>query len=323
MYPLKFKRELKEKVWGGRNLQTLLDINLPENILVGESWEVSTHNNGISVVNNGIHRDIKLTNLLENFGPEILGQEIISRFGKKLPILVKFLDINDKLSIQVHPDNKYALLKEGDLGKEESWYVISASDDAEIIMGLNQGITENEFKIAVKNSNFDSVFRKVKVKAGDFINIKPGTVHGTFKGSILICEVQQNSDVTYRVYDYDRNFNGKKRELHIEKSLEVINYNAKLDLSTNEDRIKYRVGNSFKEDLVSCEFYNMSKYLVFDNYSFGVTSSFRIITILGGNGMIKNADEDIDINKGETLLIPANYDLNITGESLEIIIISV
>lgn len=319
LYPLKFRKVFKEKVWGGRSFNTFLGLELPENKNIGESWEVSTHENGISIVDNGYFKDKTISDILDYDSELLLGEEVVKKYDGKFPLLIKFLDINDKLSIQVHPDNSYAIPNENEFGKEESWYVMDASDDAEIIIGFNPGITEKKFKDALEQNNLESIFNRVKVKKGDILNVKPGTVHGTHKGSVLICEVQQNSDVTYRVYDYNRIIDGSKRDLHINKALDVISYDLVPDLTSVLERKEIILENAVKDNLTHCEFYTMERYKISNMYKDGSYKNFRIYSVLDGEGEIYMGSELFQIRKGETFLIPANLDINIYGNKLELL----
>ena len=199
MYPIKFKKCFIDKVWGGRAFETVLGMSLPEDREIGESWEVSSHKNGMSVVENGIFKDITLETLVKKYGAELLGKDVSERFSGKFPILIKYLDVNDRLSVQVHPSDDYALKVEGEFGKSECWYIIDASEDAKLILGLKGEMTRETFLEKSKNKDFKNMFNEVSVKKGDFINITPGVVHASLEGSVLLCETQQNSDTTYRI----------------------------------------------------------------------------------------------------------------------------
>lgn len=318
-YPFKFRKVLKEKVWGGEKLNSSLGINLQNSHHIGESWEVSTHKNGISFIANGSLKNYSFASLLLTDRAQVLGEEVVELYGDKFPILVKFLDINDKLSIQVHPDNSYAKEVENELGKEESWYILDASDDAEVIMGLNSNISKSEFEEAVKKNNFTGIFNSVKVKKGDIIHIRPGVVHGTLKGEILICEVQQNSDITYRVYDFDRTIDGEKRLLHIEKSMNVIDFKAKPDIKSLENRSIKKITSGEIDNLVSCNYYNITRLFVDGLHDDGSYKNFRIFSILDGTGDLKVEKKSYHVEKGDTFLVPANLPIQIIGKELEVL----
>ena len=313
MYPLKFKRYLIKKIWGGRKFQDILNIKLPDKNLYGESWEVSTHKQGISYIENGLFKGKSLLTLIEQYREAILGKEVIEKFQGKLPLLIKYLDINDKLSIQVHPDDEYALQVEGSLGKNECWYIMDADDDATIILGTKEGISKEDFKEKIKNNDFSDVFRTVKVKKGDFINIYPGTIHATLKGSFLIYEVNQNSDLTYRIYDFNRLVDGKLRELHINKALDVINFNSIPLISTIENRKKLFLTGAFKEELVRGKYFNVDKYTITHKFHDEINKNFKIYSIINGKGTITCNKKEYLVVKGDTYFIPAGLKITLKG----------
>ena len=318
MYPLKFKKNLVKKVWGGRKFKEVLNMELPDNDLYGESWEVSSHKGGLSYVDNGDFQGKSLIELIEKYGKDILGEEIAEKFKGKFPLLIKYLDINDRLSVQVHPSDEYALRVEGEFGKSESWYIMEASDDATLILGIKDGITKEIFKERVEAKEFDGLFNTVKVKKGDFINLCPGVVHATMEGSILICEVQQNSDTTYRIYDFDRLVDGKLRELHIDKALDVIDFEGDVEITTDKSRKKILLAGAEKEELIRGEYFNIAKYLVDGEFKDEINKNFKVYSILDGEGKIIYNEKEYHAEKGDTYFIPAGLELKIIGK-LEIL----
>ena len=318
MYPLKFKKNLVQKVWGGRKFKEVLNMELPDNDLYGESWEVSSHKGGLSYVDNGDFQGKSLIELIEKYGKDILGEEIAEKFKGKFPLLIKYLDINDRLSVQVHPSDEYALRVEGEFGKSESWYIMEASDDATLILGIKDGITKEIFKERVEAKEFDGLFNTVKVKKGDFINLCPGVVHATMEGSILICEVQQNSDTTYRIYDFDRLVDGKLRELHIDKALDVIDFEGDVEITTAKSRKKILLAGAEKEELIRGEYFNIDKYLVDGEFKDEINRNFKVYSILDGEGKIIYNEKEYHAEKGDTYFIPAGLELKIIGK-LEIL----
>ncbi|AVQ31437.1 type I phosphomannose isomerase catalytic subunit [Fusobacterium varium] len=318
MYPLKFKKNLVKKVWGGRKFKEVLNMELPDNDLYGESWEVSSHKGGLSYVDNGDFQGKSLIELIEKYGKDILGEEIAEKFKGKFPLLIKYLDINDRLSVQVHPSDEYALRVEGEFGKSESWYIMEASDDATLILGIKDGITKEIFKERVEAKEFDGLFNTVKVKKGDFINLCPGVVHATMEGSILICEVQQNSDTTYRIYDFDRLVDGKLRELHIDKALDVIDFEGDVEITTDAGRKKILLAGAEKEELIRGEYFNIDKYLVDGEFKDEINRNFKVYSISDGEGKIIYNEKEYHAEKGDTYFIPAGLELKIIGK-LEIL----
>ncbi|WP_300390653.1 type I phosphomannose isomerase catalytic subunit [Fusobacterium sp.] len=314
MYPLKFKKTLVKKVWGGRKFNTILNMTLPDDNLYGESWEVSSHKGGLSYIENGEYAGKTLIEVIESKKAEILGREICEKFKGEFPLLIKYLDINDRLSVQVHPSDEYALRVEGEFGKSECWYVMEASEDATLILGIKDGVTKQQFKEKVDKKDFDNLFNTVKVKKGDFINLLPGVVHATLEGSILICEVQQNSDTTYRIYDFDRLVDGKLRELHIDKALDVIDFDKKVEITSSANRQKIRLVGAEKEELVRGKYFNVDKYIVDGIFEDETNENFKILSILDGSGEILCNDISYSINKGDTYLIPAGLKTQIVGK---------
>lgn len=225
LYPLKFIPVYKDYIWGGRNLEKLGKA-LPEGI-VAESWEVSCHPDGESVISNGKYRGIPLSLYINKFQYEVMGTDIGWKPGDRFPLLVKLIDATDRLSVQVHPDDNYAAAYEKDKsGKTEMWYIISAKPGAKLVYGLLPGTTREMFKKALENGYAEKHLNYIDVSEGDVINIPAGVIHAIGEG-ILIAEVQQNSNNTYRVYDYDRvDKDRNKRPLHIQKALDVIDFSS-------------------------------------------------------------------------------------------------
>lgn len=315
---LKFKKYLVEKIWGGKAFKKNLNFNLSDNINYGESWEVSCHPAGMSRIENGLYNGMTFQELIKKYGKDLLGKEIIEKYGEKFPLLIKYLDINDKLSVQVHPNDEYALRVEKEFGKSEVWYVMEASEDAKLILGLKENITKEKFKEKIEKKDFSNIFNEIKVKKGDFIDVKPGIVHGTLEGSILICEIQQNSDTTYRIYDFDREVNGAKRELHLDKALDVIEFGRKVKITTDKERIREKILGGEKEILIRDKYYNIDKIFIKEKYDDGKYKNFRIYSIIDGEGRIYSEGKKYEIKKGETYFIPANVNVEIEG-NLEII----
>ena len=301
LYPLKFKKVLIPKVWGGRNLQEKLGIELPDDRNFGESWEVSSHKNGMSEVENGYLSGRQLQSLLEEFKQELVGEEIYTKYGNRFPLLIKYLDVNDRLSIQVHPSDEYALKNHNELGKCESWFIMYASDDAKLIMGMKKGINKEKFLEKTKNNDFV-----------DIIDVIPGSVHASLEGSVIFAEIQENSDITYRIYDFDRLDNGKKRELHLDRAAEVIDFNLIPEVrNTNfkDDEIRKNISNT--------DFYSIDRIKILDEFEDSY-KNMLIYSILEGEGVIEYLGESLKVKKGETVLIPANIKVKVKG-SLELL----
>ncbi len=313
MYPLKFKKHFVEKIWGGKSFFEVLNMELPADEKYGESWEVSSHKNGMSFVENCKYKGKSLQDLVDTYKEEILGKEVQERFQGKFPLLIKYLDVNDRLSVQVHPDDRYALEVEGEFGKSESWYIIEASPDAKLIMGLKEDMNKEEFLKKSRSGDFSNMFNVVSVKKGDFINVKPGLVHASLEGSVLICETQQNSDTTYRIYDFDRIVDGKPRDLHLEKAAEVIDFEQKPEISSDTSRKSIRLKGAEKQELVRGEYFNIDKILVQGDFRDEINANFKVYSIIDGEGEIVYQGEKYPAKKGDTYFIPANLDVMVTG----------
>ncbi len=318
LYPLKFKKAFNEKEWGGWNFNEKLNMDLPTEKLYGESWEVSSHKNGMSVVENGTLEGKTLEELFSDYKGELVGEKIYSKYGEKFPLLIKYLDINDKLSVQVHPSDDYALKVEGEFGKSESWYILEASSDAKLIMGLKSGITPEIFAEKTKNKDFENLFNVISVKKGDFINVTPGLIHASLEGSIVICEVQQNSDMTYRIYDFDRLVDGKLRELHLDKAMEVIDYENIPQISTDETRKSLEIDGGSKQEIIRDKYFNIDKKLVDGSYRDLDENSFMICSILEGGGNLECDGVIYPVKKGDTWYIPPKLEVLVEGK-LEIL----
>lgn len=313
MYLLKFKKNLVKKIWGGRGFETTLDFQLPTDELYGESWEVSCHQAGMSYVENGEFKGKSLEDIFKKYGTKLVGEEIVEKYGEKFPLLIKYLDINDKLSVQVHPSNEYALRVEKEFGKSEVWYVMEASSDAKLILGLKKEITPEIYEEKVKRKDFTELFNEVSVKKGDFIDVKPGVVHGTLEGSILICEIQQNSDTTYRIYDFDREVEGVKRELHLDKAMDVIQFGKDVNISSEDTRKKIRVQDATVEELIKGEYFSVDRLLVEGVFEDEAYKNFKVYSILDGEGTLKSGGVMYEVKKGDTYFIPAKTSVSING----------
>ncbi len=230
-YPLKFKPIYKDYIWGGRKLESL-GKTLPDGT-VAESWEIASHPDGSGIVENGELAGLPLDKLITQYGKEILGTALYKDENNKFPLLIKLIDANKDLSVQVHPDDDYAFINEnGELGKNEMWYIVDAVPGSKLVLGVKKDVTKDTFSQAVKDGKISDCLNYVEVKAGDCFNIPAGFVHAIGAGN-LICEIQQNSNTTYRVYDYDRtDTEGNKRPLHIKKALDVIDFEAGEGIST-------------------------------------------------------------------------------------------
>src|SRR6187402_253533 len=234
IYPLQFDAILKERIWGGEKLKTILNKPITSSI-TGESWELSTVEGDVSVVANGEYKGKPLTELINESPNEILGTAVHERFGKQFPLLFKYLDAREDLSIQVHPNDELAKKRHNSFGKTEMWYVMQADKEARIIVGFKENSNPENYLKNLKNKTLLSILDSVKVEEGDVFFLETGTVHAIGAG-LVIAEIQQTSDITYRLYDFERvDAAGNQRELHVDLALDAINYN-KVDTHKKYDK---------------------------------------------------------------------------------------
>ena len=286
---------LQDKIWGGKKLQTEFGFDLPSDT-VGEAWVISTHPHGESTVSSPEQYAGMGLNDLYHQHPELFGVDEPDTF----PLLTKILDAKEDLSVQVHPDDEYGQEHEGELGKTECWFVISADEDATIIYGHNAR-TEEEFRRLVEAGEWSELLREVPVKAGDFFYVPHGTIHA-IKGGITILETQQNSDTTYRVYDYNRtDKDGNTRELHLEDSIAVSNI-PHIDpaIQQQEDM----VGMSAITHYLTNEYFSVYRWQIRDQLVVDLTGDYTLVTVLDGQGMIEIDRESYPIEKAQSFIIP-------------------
>lgn len=301
MKSIQLQAAYKDYLWGGTKLREEYGKNADLDC-VAESWELSNHEAGQSIVLNGPYSGKDFGTYLKEQPKEILGTNC-DKF-EDFPILIKFIDAKSALSIQVHPEDAYALEKESSYGKTEMWYVLSCEEDAFLYYGVNKTLTKEEFKKHIEDNTLMEVLNKVNVKPGDVFFIEAGTIHAIGAG-IVICEIQQNSNLTYRVYDYNRkDAEGKTRPLHIEQALEV----CKLEPEKRqlEDKCVKEGTNELKE-LASCKYFKTTRCIVEEAYELPMSSdSFKSIIVLEGTGYLKEGDESLAFKKGDSFFIPAN-----------------
>ena len=285
---VKLSPALRECIWGGVNLSKVLGKKLYGKKKVGESWELSTHPGGESVVADGKYAGKTLKQFIEIIGREKLGWKC--QAFSEFPLLIKFIDAHRSLSIQVHPSDEYAFPHENEYGKNELWYVVDAKPDAYIYAGFNRNVTRSEVLRRIHDGSLEEILQKIPVKAGQTYFLHTGMVHAIGVGCI-ICEIQQSSNVTYRLYDYDRkNERGEPRELHIEKALDVLNYKSSLREFVQRDRSE-PYGNGTRTLLGDCKYFSASKYDAKGEISIAVDySSFCAFVVLEGRGKVVAGD---------------------------------
>lgn len=305
MYPLKFEPVYKDYIWGGREFEKF-GKKLPKGI-VAESWEISGHPEGESVIANGEYKGLALTEIVKKLGRTLVGNELAEKDINKFPLLIKLIDANDRLSVQVHPEDEYARINEnGEYGKNEMWYIVSAKPGSKLVYGVAPGVTKEKFIKAVEEDRIEECLNFIEVKTGDVVNIPAGLVHAIGNGLVIV-EIQQNSNTTYRVFDYNRvDKEGKKRPLHIEKALEVINFNN-CDTTGKQKGIEVKLGElSAKTYYVANKYFSVEKYIVKDMINENADGDkFITYTCLDGEGMISYEGGCEKISKGESVLIPA------------------
>jgi len=305
LYPLKFYEIYKGKIWGGRKIEAVLGKNLPQGKLVGESWEISDHFDDMSVIRNGALEGKTLREVWQADPKGVLGKCYREGHCKYFPLLVKFIDASQDLSVQVHPDDAYAAKFDPncDSGKNEAWYVLAAEPGARITTGMKKGVTQEEFKRLLAAGSFGDCLNSFEAKAGQVIHVAAGTVHALGKG-ILICEIQQTSDATYRIWDWGRvDENGKPRPLHITHALDVIDF-ARGPVGPVD--AKEMPGSPGRRLLDTCEFFVIEGIEALEKFTeTGPAESFFILICIGGSGSIVAEGERYSYALGDTVLVPA------------------
>ena len=295
----------KDYLWGGNKLQSKYHKNDTDKEIVAESWELSTHPDGISRINNELLSEY----LKEN--PQILGAKCKENDS---PLLIKYIDAKGKLSIQVHPDDAYAKMNEHDNGKTELWYVVEADENAYIYLGLKQTITKSEFYEAISTSTITDYLNKVSVKKGTVFLVEPGTLHSIGEGC-LIAEIQKKSNVTYRAYDFNRkDQNGNLRPLHIDKALEVTNLNQSNHDGLPDEIIKQTTSTTI-ERLKKCDYFTVDYYAIKNKETFNVNEeSFKVLMLIVGNAAVSTGEETVFLEQGESIFLSAgDYEVSVTG----------
>lgn len=303
LYPFTFKPILKSLIWGGADICPFKGIT-PVQEGIGESWEISHVEGNVSVVDNGSLAGKSLDELIQTYGAELMGKKVIDRFGNVFPLLIKFIDACDNLSIQVHPDDELARKRHNSFGKTEMWYVVKAAEGASLYSGFSKQIDAEEYVKRVENNTIMDVLQRYEVKSGDVFFLPAGRVHAIGAGC-FVAEIQQTSNITYRIYDYDRrDANGNGRELHTELAKDAIDYTLYPDYRT-----PYTKKENEGVELVSCQYFT-TNLLEFDKpftRDCSVIDSFVIYICMEGSAVIKdNNGQEINVHQGQTVLIPAS-----------------
>lgn len=316
-YPLQFEPILKDRIWGGEKLKTILNKPITSKI-TGESWELSTVEGDVSVVCNGVLKGKSLMQLIDEMPNEILGTKVYNQFGKQFPLLFKYLDAREDLSIQVHPNDALAKERHNSFGKTEMWYVTQADADARIIVGFKENSSKEEYLKHLEDKTLVSILDTVKAKSGDVFFLETGTVHAIGAG-LVVAEIQQTSDITYRLYDFDRkDAQGNTRELHVDLALDAINYNKV------ETQKKYETKVNTSNTVVDCPYFT-TNFIPLENKVEVAKSgeTFTVYMCIEGSFEIEYEGFKQSYIKGDTVLVPAEINafiLNGKASILEIYI---
>lgn len=302
MYPIKLKAPCKDYIWGGNRLRTDF-YKVSDKDKIAETWELSCHPDGESIIINGEFKGKTLSEYIKINGEKVIGTNFK---GGDFPILIKFIDAKDNLSVQVHPNDDYAKRVEKSLGKTEMWYVIDCEEGASLVCGFKGNPSNEEIRKSIQNDTIMDLLNSVPVKKGDVFFIEAGTVHAIGK-NILIAEIQQNSNTTYRLYDF-----GRGREVHIDKSLDVIDTN--LGKATPQYETNQFDDYSVRK-LVECDYFKTYLFKISTKFKSTVNDdTFHSLTFLDGNGILKYSNDEISVRKGDSIFIPANFgDYEIIG----------
>jgi mannose-6-phosphate isomerase len=314
LYPLKFKPRVKERIWGGQAIVAKKGKaagRLAKDKLYGESWDLSSVKGDVSVVANGFLKGNNLEEIIEVYMGELVGEENFEHYGLEFPLLIKYLDCNDKLSVQVHPDDALAEERHNSFGKTEAWYVVDCKPGAAIYLGFKDlNLTREEYIAAVSESRLEELLNKVEVKPGDTFFIPAGTVHALGAG-LEVVEVQQTSDITYRIYDWDRvDAEGKSRELHTALAVDAIDFEADAELLHR----KYELQKGGEAKVIESNYFTMVLHDVAGGKNFDLSEldSFVVYIALNGSVRIFADGNEETLEEGEVILIPAEVNEVVT-----------
>ncbi|MCW3806142.1 type I phosphomannose isomerase catalytic subunit [Plebeiibacterium marinum] len=313
LHPLKFNPILKEMLWGGKKIPARLKIDVAKDATVGENFAVSGLESDVSVVSEGPLKGKNLKELIEDYKGDLIGKKVYDAFGSKFPLLIKYIDANDDLSIQVHPNDEQAKIKHNAFGKTEMWYVVEAEENASLISGFSKKTTAEEFDEMHKNGKIMELMKKHPTHEGDTFFIPAGKVHSIGSGN-LIAEIQQTSDITYRIYDFDRKDKfGNSRELHHELAMDSMNFS-----DDDSGKVNYDLTNNTSIKLASCKYFttNIIEATQPCDKDYTNCDSFVILMNTGGACEISTSDYTTSLNDMEAVLIPASINkVSITPKS--------
>lgn len=317
IYPLQFQPILKERIWGGTKLKTLLNKPISSDI-TGESWEISTVENEVSSISSGFYKGTSLLELINEFPEQVLGSKVFQKFGKQFPLLFKYLDAREDLSIQVHPNDELAASRHNSFGKTEMWYVMQADPNSNLIVGFKEKSSSEEYLKNLESNTILSLLDTKAVQKGDVFFLETGTVHAIGSGTV-IAEIQQTSDITYRIYDFDRvDSNGNTRELHVDLALDAINY----DVVVAEKKYSKVINTS--NQVVHCSYFTTNFIPLTEKVTVSKNKeSFTVYMCVEGAFTLIYQGETYQYKVGDTVLIPASlseYEIAGTASLLEIYI---
>jgi mannose-6-phosphate isomerase len=302
LYPLKFEVVLKEKVWGGNALVNRYNKKPASSSMIGESWEISALADNLSVVSNGFLAGNNIEELIEVYMGDITGDTIFEKFGNEFPLLIKFIEAREDLSIQVHPGNSLAKERHQAYGKTEMWYILESEKESRILTGFKEGVTKEIYETALANGKLVDLLNIEKPEAGDVFFTPAGRIHAIGAGTILV-EIQQTSDVTYRIFDWNRkDTSTEKRELHRELALDAIDFTTYGKNKIRKDPVLNKT-----ENLVSCEFFNTGVLVINCpvRREYYLNDSFVVYICIDGEFLIRWDESTEKVSKGETVLLPA------------------
>lgn len=315
-YPIKFRPILHEKIWGGSKLKDLLNKETDKED-VGESWEISGVKGNISTVANGPLKGRALTDLVSEYKSDLVGKKIYNEFGNEFPLLIKFIDAKEDLSVQLHPNDKLAVERHDSFGKTEMWYVMQAEPGAKLIVGFNKKMTQEEYVASLESGKITDILNFESVKEGDGFFINEGKIHAIGAG-VMLAEIQQTSDITYRVYDWDRvDSEGNSRELHTDLALEALSYEF-----IDDFKMRYKRKVNEPSNIASCNYFTTNYLSVSGKLKRDLDwlDSFKIYICVKGKGIIKINNNKEDFRVGETVFVPAcNKFVELVADSAELL----
>lgn len=317
-YPLKFKTIYKDKIWGGQKVKTFLGKDFSPLSNCGETWELSGVSGNISEISNGNFAGKKLNELIAELKANLVGQRIFDQFGEDFPLLVKFIDAQDDLAVQVHPNDALAEIRHQSFGKSEMWYILQADENATVVSSFKQEVDQASFKAAFDTGTLDEILQKEPAVAGDVFYIPAGRVHSIGRG-LLLAEIQQTSDLTYRIHDFNRlDAQGNIRELHIDQALDALDYET-----SDQSKASYTDQSNARVLLVDSPYFTTNKLWLTKNFQVDYTGldCFKIYVCLEGSAKIHFENGTELIGLGEVVLVPASIEKYMFETSADLVLL--